>query len=170
MASVVMAIMAHPDDAELSCGGTLLRWKAEGAAVVLVDLTAGQLGSRGTPALRYKEAQFAASLLRPLARIGLGWEDGFFEDTPHAQKELIDLIRRYMPQVVITNALRDRHPDHGRAARIVERATFLSGLRRIPTRYPAYRPLTSFSLFRTSGTNLLLWWTSLLSGSRNWSL
>mgnify|MGYP003853051333 CR=1 FL=1 len=140
MASVVMAIMAHPDDAELSCGGTLLRWQSEGAAVVIVDLTAGQLGTRGSAAQRWREAQAAARILRPLARIGLGWEDGFFEDTPPAQKTLIDLIRRYAPKVVLTNALEDRHPDHGRAARLVERAVFLSGLRRLRTAYPAYRP------------------------------
>ncbi len=140
MASVVMAIMAHPDDAELSCGGTLLRWQSEGAAVVLVDLTAGQLGTRGSAAQRWQEAQAAARILRPLARIGLGWEDGFFQDSPAAQKTLIDLIRRYAPKVILTNALNDRHPDHRRAACLVERAAFLSGLRRIRTAYPAYRP------------------------------
>ncbi|MCX7606521.1 MAG: bacillithiol biosynthesis deacetylase BshB1 [Bacteroidia bacterium] len=140
MATVVMAIMAHPDDAELSCGGSLLRWQQEGAYIVLVDLTAGQAGSRGSAALRYQEAQTATRILKPLARIGLGWEDAFFEDTPSAQRELIDIIRRYTPTLVVANALYDRHPDHGRAARMVERAVFLSGLRRISTRYPAYRP------------------------------
>ncbi len=135
-----MAMMAHPDDAELSCGGTLLRWRAEGAEIVLVDLTAGQLGSRGTAELRYREAQQAARLLRPMARLCLGWEDGFFSESPSYLRELIDLIRRYRPAVLLTNALSDRHPDHGRAARLVERAAFLSGLRRIRTAHPAYRP------------------------------
>lgn len=135
-----MAIMAHPDDAELSCGGTLLRWRAEGAHIVLVDLTAGQLGSRGSPTLRYQESQKAARLLKPLARLCLGWEDGFFSESPARLRQLIDIIRRYQPAVLFTNALSDRHPDHGRAARLVERAAFLSGLRRIHTTYPAYRP------------------------------
>lgn len=132
--------MAHPDDAELSCGGTLLRWRAEGAHIILVDLTAGQLGSRGTPVVRYQEAQQARALLRPIARLCLGWEDGFFTGRRKNLLVLIDLFRRFRPQVVLTNALSDRHPDHGRAARLVERAAFLSGLRRIRTAYPAYRP------------------------------
>ncbi|GIV23158.1 MAG: bacillithiol biosynthesis deacetylase BshB1 [Bacteroidia bacterium] len=140
MGRIVMAIMAHPDDAELSCGGTLLRWQAEGAEIVLVDLTAGQLGTRGNAALRYKEAQAAARILRPLARLCLGWEDGFFADTPATQRELIRLLRQYRPHIVLTNALHDRHPDHGRAARLVEKAAFLSGLRRISTEYPPFRP------------------------------
>lgn len=140
MGAVVMTVMAHPDDAELSCGGSLLRWRSEGAEVVMIDLTAGQLGSRGTAASRFQEATQAARLLRPIARLCLGWEDGFFTDSPAAQYELIDLIRQYRPNLVITNALQDRHPDHGRAARIVERAVFLSGLRRIRTAYPPYRP------------------------------
>lgn len=137
---VVMTMMAHPDDAELSCGGALLRWREEGAALVIIDLTAGQLGSRGTPERRYAESQRANRLLKPLARICLGWEDGFFSETPTHLREAIDLIRRFRPTLLITNALRDRHPDHGRAARLVERAAFLAGLRRIQTPYPAYRP------------------------------
>lgn len=137
---VVMTIMAHPDDAELSCGGSLLRWRDEGAHLVLVDLTAGQLGSRGTPAMRYMETQRANRLLRPLSRLCLGWEDGFFTETKDALLEVINLIRAFRPTLLITNALRDRHPDHGRAARLVERAAFLAGLRRIRTTYPAYRP------------------------------
>lgn len=135
-----MTMMAHPDDAELSCGGTLLRWRAEGAALVMVDLTAGQLGSRGAPERRYAESQAAARLLGPIARICVGWEDGFFSEAPAHLHEAIDLIRRFRPAILITNALRDRHPDHGRAARLVERAAFLAGLRRIRTAYPAYRP------------------------------
>lgn len=135
-----MAVMAHPDDAELSCGGTLLRWRAEGAKVVLVDLTAGQLGSRGDPVQRYKEAQRATAQLQPTARLCLGWEDGFFRSSPYRLRQLIEVFRRFRPGVVLTNSLSDRHPDHGRAARLVERAAFLSGLRRIRTTYPPYRP------------------------------
>ncbi|MCS6789858.1 MAG: bacillithiol biosynthesis deacetylase BshB1 [Bacteroidia bacterium] len=137
---VIMTLMAHPDDAELSCGGSLLRWREEGATIVMVELTAGQLGTRGTPALRYQEAQTAARFLRPVARVCLGWEDGFFEETKQTLLTLIEVIRQYRPLILITNALRDRHPDHGRAARLVERAAFLSGLRKISTAYPPYRP------------------------------
>ncbi|MCS7297570.1 MAG: bacillithiol biosynthesis deacetylase BshB1 [Bacteroidia bacterium] len=137
---VVMTIMAHPDDAELSCGGTLLRWRAEGAHLVLVDLTAGQLGSRGSPARRYAESQIANRLLQPLSRLCLGWEDGFFSETPDALRAVMELIRRFRPHILITNALSDRHPDHGRAARLVQRAAFLAGLRRIHTAYPPFRP------------------------------
>jgi len=136
----VMTIVAHPDDAELGAGGTLLRWRAEGAKLVMVELTAGQLGTRGSPALRWQEAQKAARILKPIARLCLGWEDGFFTETPESLKTLIDLIRRYRPRLVITNALADRHPDHGRAARLVERAAWLSGLRKIHTLYPPHRP------------------------------
>ncbi|MCX8113153.1 MAG: bacillithiol biosynthesis deacetylase BshB1 [Bacteroidia bacterium] len=137
---LIMTLMAHPDDAELSCGGALLRWRSEGAQIVLIDLTAGQLGSRGSSARRYAESQTANRLLRPLARVCLGWEDGFFAETPEALREVIDLIRRFRPNFLITNALHDRHPDHGRAALLVERAAFLAGLRRIRTFYPPYRP------------------------------
>lgn len=136
--------MAHPDDAELSCGGSLLRWRNEGAQLVMVDLTAGQLGSRGTPETRYAEAQAANRLLRPLARVCLGWEDGFFEPSREKLLELISVIRQYSPKLLLTNALQDRHPDHGRAARLVERAAFLAGLRRIRSKYPPHRPARLF--------------------------
>ncbi|MCS7188574.1 MAG: bacillithiol biosynthesis deacetylase BshB1 [Bacteroidia bacterium] len=141
MGKVVMAIMAHPDDAELSCSGTLLRWKAEGAHIVIVDLTAGQLGSRGKASLRYEESCRAARAMGLLARVNMGWEDGFFSDDPTRLHALIDVIRQYQPNIIITNALSDRHPDHARAAHLVERAAFLSGLRQITSHYPSYRPL-----------------------------
>ncbi len=136
----VMTIVAHPDDAELGAGGTLMRWRHEGARIAMVELTAGQLGTRGTPEQRWKEAMTAAQLLKPVSRLCLGWEDGFFAENPENLKTLIDVIRRYQPRVVITNALSDRHPDHGRAAQIVERAAWLSGLKKIVTSYPPYRP------------------------------
>lgn len=135
-----MTIVAHPDDAELGAGGTLLRWRSQGASLVMVELTAGQLGTRGTPARRRQEALQAAQQLRPLARLCLGWEDGFFSQTESHLLTLIDLIRRFRPQLIITNALADRHPDHPRAAAFVERAAFLSGLPKIATNYPPHRP------------------------------
>ncbi len=136
----VMTIVAHPDDAELGAGGTLMRWRHEGARIAMVELTAGQLGTRGTPEQRWKEAMTAAQLLKPVSRLCLGWEDGFFAENPENLKTLIDVIRRYQPKLVITNALSDRHPDHSRAAQIVERAAWLSGLRKIVTHYPPHRP------------------------------
>lgn len=135
-----MTVVAHPDDAELGAGGTLLRWRAEGARLVMVELTAGQLGTRGTPQRRWEEALAAAALLKPIARLCLGWEDGFFTETPGTLTGLIDIIRQYQPHIIITNARSDRHPDHGRAARLVEKAAWLSGLRKISTRYPPHRP------------------------------
>lgn len=135
-----MTIVAHPDDAELGAGGTLMRWRDEGARIVMVELTAGQLGTRGTPHHRWKEAMAAARILSPLSRVCLGWEDGFFAETRENLQTLINVIRQYRPRIVITNALSDRHPDHRRAAQIVERAAWLSGLRKIITNYPAYRP------------------------------
>ncbi len=140
MAVDLMTIVAHPDDAELGAGGTLLRWCSQGASLVMVELTAGQLGTRGTPARRWQETLSAARYLRPLARLCLGWEDGFFSDKHAHLMTLIDLIRRFRPRLVLTNALEDRHPDHGRAAALVERAAFLSGLHKITTHYPPHRP------------------------------
>lgn len=133
-----MTLMAHADDAELSCGGSLLRWQSEGAQLIMVELTAAQLGSRGTPSRRYAESLAARRLLAPLARICLGWEDGFFSENYDTLHSVIEVIRQFRPHILITNALSDRHPDHRRAAKLVERATFLAGLRRIPTIFPPH--------------------------------
>ncbi|MGQ9863604.1 MAG: bacillithiol biosynthesis deacetylase BshB1 [Bacteroidia bacterium] len=136
----VLGIFAHPDDGEMSVAGSFLRWREQGARIGVVDLTAGDKGTRGNPYQRMQEASRASSLLGLQVRICLGWEDAFFEPTRQALEELTDLIRRYRPLIVVTNAQEDRHPDHGRAATLVERAVFLAGLPKIVTRYPAFRP------------------------------
>jgi bacillithiol biosynthesis deacetylase BshB1 len=129
----ILVITVHPDDAELGCGGTIAKQIAMGRKVGLVDLTRGELGTRGTPEIRQTEADNAATILGLTVRENLGMRDGFFQnDEPH-QLKVIYALRKYQPEIVITNALRDRHPDHGRAGELVNDAVFLSGLRKIKT-------------------------------------
>lgn len=129
----ILVITVHPDDAELGCGGTISKQIAMGRKVGLVDLTRGELGTRGTPEIRRAEAEAAAGILGVSIRENLGMRDGFFQnDEPH-QLKVIYALRKYQPAIVITNALHDRHPDHGRAGELVNDAVFLSGLRKIET-------------------------------------
>ncbi|MGB3618095.1 MAG: bacillithiol biosynthesis deacetylase BshB1 [Catalinimonas sp.] len=129
----ILVIAAHPDDAELCCGGTLLVHAQRGLRTGIVDLTRGELGTRGTPDLREKEAADAARILGLRMRENLGLADGFFRNDEVTQKAVIQAVRRYQPDVVLTNATDDRHPDHGRAALLVREACFLSGLAKIET-------------------------------------
>ncbi len=129
----ILAIMAHPDDVELSCGGTLLVHKQMGYKTGIIDLTKGELGTRGTPEIREAEASAAAEVLELSARENLGLPDGFFENNKENQLELVKRIRKYQPKIVITNSIYDRHPDHPRGAELVERACFLAGLKQIKT-------------------------------------
>ena len=129
----ILCITAHPDDVEISCSGTVLKHVAQGKRVGLVELTAGELGTRGTPAIRAEEAEAARKVLGALFRYQLGLPDGFFRADQESLLKVVVAIRRHRPQVLITNAVRDRHPDHGRAAALVAEAAFLSGLRRIET-------------------------------------
>ncbi|WP_045464077.1 bacillithiol biosynthesis deacetylase BshB1 [Sporocytophaga myxococcoides] len=136
----MLVLSAHPDDAELACSGTIISHIEMGKKVGLVDLTRGQLGTRGTPEIREMEAEAAASILGLAARENLGFEDGFFvEDKDHIIA-IVKAIRKYQPEIIITNALHDRHPDHGRASDLVSRASFLSGLIKIETGQKAWRP------------------------------
>jgi bacillithiol biosynthesis deacetylase BshB1 len=129
----VCAFGAHPDDVELSAGGTLAKLAAAGRVTAIVDLTQGELGTRGSAALRLKEATAAAQILGLAHRENLQMADGFFEvDEPHL-RQIIEVLRRLRPDTVLANALSDRHPDHGRGAELIARACFLSGLRRIET-------------------------------------
>ncbi len=130
----LLAIAAHPDDVELSCAGTLLTHIAQGKKVGILDLTQGELGTRGTAQLRLEEATEAAKVLGVLVRDNVGIRDGFFENTEKDQMAIIPFIRKYQPDIVIANAIDDRHPDHGRGARIIKEACFLSGLRQIKTK------------------------------------
>ena len=129
----VLIFAVHPDDAELGCGGTILKLIDKGKKVGIVDLTAGDLGSRGTPELRLEEAQAAANLLGLQVRKNLGFRDGFFTNDETHQMPIIQVIRTYQPEIVIANAPEDRHPDHGRASKLVRDAAFLSGLKMIKT-------------------------------------
>jgi N-acetylglucosamine malate deacetylase 1 len=129
----ILAFGVHPDDIELSCAGTLLAEAAKGKKVGVVDLTRGELGTRGTDETRKEEAAAAAAVLGLHARENLGLADGFFANDEAHQRKVIAAIRRYQPEIVLCNAPEDRHPDHGRSAALVADAAFLSGLRKIET-------------------------------------
>ena len=129
----ILAIGAHPDDVELSCSGTLLRQISIGNSVGLLDLTLGELGTRGNAQIRTEEAMTAAKMMGALVREQLDLEDGFFAHNRNNLLKIIRIIRKYRPEIVLANAVEDRHPDHGRAAKLTAEACFLSGLRKIET-------------------------------------
>jgi bacillithiol biosynthesis deacetylase BshB1 len=129
----VLAIAAHPDDTELSCSGTLLKHISLGYNCGVLDLTSGELGTRGSGELRLEEAANAAKILGLQVRDNLRMADGFFRNDKEHQLEIIKKIRLYQPELVLCNAVTDRHPDHGRAAQLASEACFYSGLRRIQT-------------------------------------
>lgn len=131
----ILAIGVHPDDIELSCSGYLLKEIAAGKTVALLDLTLGELGTRGNGKLRKKEALEAGKKMGAIHREVLNLGDGFFENNEEALLPIIKEIRKWQPTIVLANALQDRHPDHGRAAGLTARAAYLSGLRKIETRY-----------------------------------
>lgn len=129
----LLAFAAHPDDVELTASGTLMRHKALGYSIGIIDITAGQLGTRGTPATRIEEAADASKILELDVRENLGMEDGFFVNDKTHQLKVIEVLRAYQPDVVFCNAIRDRHIDHGKGASLVSDACFLSGLAKIET-------------------------------------
>ena len=129
----LLVISAHPDDAEMSCGGTIAKHTSKGYKVGLVDMTMGELGTRGTPELRLQEAENARQILGAEVRENLGMADGFFRHDKTHVMMIIEKIRQYQPDMIITNSPEDRHPDHPRASAIVKEAAFLSGLRNIHT-------------------------------------
>lgn len=129
----ILAIAAHPDDVELSCAGTLMVHAQQGQKVGIVDLTRGELGTRGTPEGRAIEAQDACKLMGLEIRENLGLADGFFQNTREDQLAVIRAIRKFKPEIVLANAIDDRHPDHGRAARLIADSCFMAGLRKIET-------------------------------------
>jgi bacillithiol biosynthesis deacetylase BshB1 len=145
----ILAFGAHPDDVELGCAGTILAAVAEGKKVGIIDLTKGELGTRGTVEIRLKEAQNASKILGVAMRENLGMADGFFKNDQEHQLAIIECIRRFQPTIVLCNAPEDRHPDHGRAASLVEDACFLAGLSKVQTTYQgatqtAWRPANVF--------------------------
>jgi N-acetylglucosamine malate deacetylase 1 len=129
----ILAIGVHPDDVELGCSGTLASEISKGKIVGILDLTEGELGTRGTVETRYKEAAHAAQILGVVVRENLRMADGFFKNDEEHQRLLISAIRRYQPEIVFANALDDRHPDHGRAGKMISDACFLAGLRKVRT-------------------------------------
>jgi N-acetylglucosamine malate deacetylase 1 len=129
----ILVLAAHPDDAEISCAGTIARHVALGHKVGIVDLTRGELGTRGTPEVRAQEAAAAAKILGVSVRENLGLKDGFFQNDPTHQLKVIQAIRKFQPSIVLANAVYDRHIDHGRGASLGYDACFLSGLIRIET-------------------------------------
>jgi bacillithiol biosynthesis deacetylase BshB1 len=128
-----LAFAAHPDDAELSCVGTLLVEKRRGQSIGIIDLTQGELGSRGSAEIRAKESTLSSEILGLDIRENLKMEDGFFENNLSNKIKIIEVIRNYQPDIVLANAPRDRHPDHGRGSQLVKEACFLAGLSKIIT-------------------------------------
>jgi bacillithiol biosynthesis deacetylase BshB1 len=141
----ILAFAAHPDDVELSCSGTLIKHIQAGLRIGVVDLTAGELGSRGSASLRKEEAAAASQIMGIHYRSNLGMRDGFFTIDEAHQRLIIQQIRHTRPDIILANAVSDRHIDHGRAAKLVAEAAFLSGLAKIVTDYEgasqqAWRP------------------------------
>ena len=131
----ILAIGAHPDDVELSCAGTIAKEVDRGKKVGILDLTRGELGTRGTAETRDREAKDAAKILGVSVRENLEFSDAFFMNNASHQLEIIKILRKYRPEIVLCNAVDDRHIDHGKGAKLTSDACFLSGLRKIETIY-----------------------------------
>jgi N-acetylglucosamine malate deacetylase 1 len=129
----VLAFGVHPDDVELGCAGVLVTEKINGKKTGIIDLTQGELGTRGSATIRKEEATAAAKILNVDVRQNLKMADGFFENNEAHQRQIITVLRKYQPEIIICNAPEDRHPDHGRSAALVADAAFLSGLMKIET-------------------------------------
>ncbi|MGE6219529.1 bacillithiol biosynthesis deacetylase BshB1 [Nubsella zeaxanthinifaciens] len=129
----LLVLAVHPDDAELGCSGTIIKHIAQGKKVGIIDFTKGELGTRGTVETREEESRNASKIMGIHARENIGIRDGFFKNDEAHQLKVIEMIRKYQPEIILTNALYDRHPDHGRASELANDAVFLSGLRRIET-------------------------------------
>ena len=131
----ILAFGAHPDDVELGCGGSISSAVYQGLKVGIVDLTKGELGTRGNPEIREKESRKATEILEVSFRKNLGFKDGFFVNDKEHQLKVIELLREHRPSIVFCNAYRDRHIDHPKASKLVSDASFLSGLSKIKTNY-----------------------------------
>ncbi|WP_293300759.1 bacillithiol biosynthesis deacetylase BshB1 [Pedobacter sp. UBA4863] len=129
----LLVLAVHPDDAELGCSGTIIKHITQGKKVGIIDFTKGELGTRGTAETRTEESKNATAIMGIHVRENIGIRDGFFKNDEEHQLKLIKMIRKYQPEIVLTNALYDRHPDHGRASDLANDAIFLSGLRKIET-------------------------------------
>ena len=129
----MLAIGVHPDDVELSAGGTVAAHISMGYKVGILDLTRGELGTRGTADLRLEESKHAAKILGVSIRANLGFKDGFFQNDNEHKIEIAKFLRKYKPEILLCNAVRDRHPDHGRAAALCQDSWFISGLSKVKT-------------------------------------
>jgi bacillithiol biosynthesis deacetylase BshB1 len=141
----ILAFGAHPDDVELGCAGTILKEISLGKSVGIIDLTRGELGTRGSATIRDQEANAAAKILGVAVRENLGMRDGFFLNDEKHQLEIIKMIRKYQPEIVLCNAIDDRHIDHGKGSKLVSDSCFLSGLMKVETelegeKQAAWRP------------------------------
>jgi len=137
----ILAFGAHPDDIEIGCGGTLIKLREAGYSLALVDLTQGEMGTRGSAETRAAEAQTATALLGAEERLNLRLPDGNLDASPEAKQRIVEAVRRFRPRTVFLPYWEDRHPDHAHASQLVYDALFLSGLLRYPTGGPAHRPL-----------------------------
>lgn len=141
----ILAFAAHPDDVELAASGTVVKHVSMGKTVGVVDLTKGEMGTRGTVEQRAAEAAESTKILGLSARVNLGLKDCFFDENEQDLLKIVEQIRRFNPKIVLCNAISDRHPDHSRASRLVSRACFLAGLQKIKTNFNgsqqvAFRP------------------------------
>lgn len=142
----ILAFAAHPDDVELACSGTLAKHVEMGESVGIIDLTQGEMGTRGTPEMRLEEAKASANILGLKVRENLGFDDAFFKNDLVHQTEIVRKIRKYQPDIILANAVSDRHPDHGRASELISESVFLAGLKKFETKddkgnnQEAYRP------------------------------
>jgi len=136
----ILVFGAHPDDVELGCGGTVIKEIKAGKKVGIIDLTRGELGTRGTADTRNSETKLASEIMGVIVRENMDFKDGFFKDDEFHKLALIKKIRQFKPEIVITNAVSDRHPDHGRGAEITVDACFLSGLEKVDTGQEKWRP------------------------------
>ena len=136
----ILVFGAHPDDVELGCGGTIIKAVQEGKKVGVIDLTKGELGTRGNAEKRLEESVLAGKIMGIDIRENMNFKDGFFKDDEEHKIEIIKRLRKYRPEIVITNAISDRHPDHSRSAQITVESCFLSGLEKIDTKQEVWRP------------------------------
>jgi len=150
----ILVFASHPDDAELSCSGTIASHVAKGKKVGIVDLTKGELGTRGSIELREKEALAASKILGIKVRENLELADGFFEVNKESLLKVANCIRKYQPEIILGNAINDRHPDHGKGAKLVEEACFYSGIKRVVT-VNAFAPWRPKALYHYIQSNYI---------------
>ena len=149
----ILAFGAHPDDVELGCGATIAKHVASGKKVGIIDLTRGELGTRGSVDIRDSEAEKSAHILGLELRKNMNFKDGFFTNDEVHQLELVKVIREYKPDIVLCNAVCDRHPDHSKASELTSSSCFLAGLRKIETGQEAWRPKVVYHYIQFNNIN-----------------